>query len=261
MQNELFSVKNKKILITGASSGLGAHYAEVLAKAGAHLFLIARREEQLKNLVKSLNKENANVMYLSLDLTNLNLLQKSISELLNKINGVDVLINNAGYSPKIKKSVFELENSDWNDIFDINLKSMWYLTTIVANNMQLNKINGSIINISSTVANRTRIGNPLYGISKSAVISLTKKYAVEFAKYNIRVNSIAPGFFETDMNRHFIQTQQGKDFLEKTIPLGRKGNYDELNGALFLFASNASTYITGESIFVDGGYIANSISN
>nr|BFD32219.1 SDR family oxidoreductase [Pigmentibacter ruber] len=261
MQNELFSVKNKKILITGASSGLGAHYAEVLAKAGAHLFLLARRKENLQYIVTNLQKINPNIEYLVLDITNFDLLQKTIINLLDKINGIDVLINNAGYSPKIKKNVFDLEISDWDDIFDINLKSMWYLSNIVAKNMQLNTIKGSIINISSTVANRTRIGNPFYGIAKSAVVSLTKKYAVEFAKYNIRVNSIAPGFFETDMNRHFIQTQQGQEFLERTIPLGRKGNFDELNGVLFLFASSASSYITGECVFVDGGYITNSIPN
>ncbi len=260
MLNKLFSVKNKKILITGASAGLGAHYARILSQAGAHLILTGRREELLITLAKDLKNSNPNVSVVPFDILDFAIVEEKMQKIYDENHGIDVLINNAGFSPKIKKTVFDNNLSDWDQIIDTNLKSLWYLTKITAQDMQKRNISGSIINISSTVANRSRLGNPIYGISKEAVVSLTKKYALEFAKFNIRVNAIAPGFFETDMNQHFINTPQGQELINRTIPFSRIGSYDELNGTIFLLASNASSYITGECIYIDGGYIINSIS-
>lgn len=260
MISNIFSVKDKKILITGASAGLGAHYARILSQAGAHLILTGRREELLIKLAKEIETINTNVSIVPLDILDFATVEKKMQQIFDEKNGIDVLINNAGFSPKIKKTVFENNLSDWDQIIDTNLKSMWFLTKITAQDMQKRNIIGSIINISSTVANRSRLGNPIYGISKEAVVSLTKKYALEFAKFNIRVNAIAPGFFETDINRHFINSTQGQEVIARTIPFSRIGRYDELNGVIFLLASNASSYMTGECIYIDGGYIINSIS-
>lgn len=260
LQEDLFSVKNKKILVTGASSGLGAHYAKVLAQAGAYVILCARRKEHLLNVAKEIEQFSPYVRILVLDILQYQDVKSQVLELYNELNGIDVLINNAGFSPKIKKPFFENDTSDWDQILDTNLKALWLLTKITAEDMYKRGITGSIINISSTVANRTRLGNPIYGIAKAGVVSLTQKIALELAKYRIRVNAIAPGFFETDINSHFLQSSQGYDLISRTVPLARVGNYDELNGALFLLASNASSYITGECLYVDGGYITNAIT-
>lgn len=260
MQNKLFSVQSKKILITGASTGLGRHFAKTLAMAGAHVIVTARRESLLKELANEINSFSGKVTILPLDILDYKKVEHSLTELYNKIDGVDVLINNAGYSPKIKKPLFKTSLEDWDDILNTNLKALWHITNITAKSMSSKKIEGSVINISSTVANRTRMGNPIYGISKSAVASLTQKLSLEYSKYKIRVNAIAPGFFETDMNRNYILSPAGQDTIKRTIPLERIGNYSELEGVIFLLASNASTYITGECIFIDGGYVVNSVT-
>jgi NAD(P)-dependent dehydrogenase (short-subunit alcohol dehydrogenase family) len=260
MQNKIFSVKDKKILITGASTGLGRHFSRILVEAGAHVIACARRENLLQDLKNEVQDKIGKITILPLDILDYNSVDIKLTELFHRINGIDVLINNAGYSPKVKKPIFETNLDDWDEVFNTNLKALWNLTKITAKDMSTRKIQGSIINISSTVANRTRIGNPMYGISKTAVASLTQKLALEFAQYKIRVNAIAPGFFETDMNRNYILSPQGQETIKRTIPLERIGEYSELNGIIFLLSSNASTYITGECIFIDGGYVVNSVT-
>lgn len=260
MQNEIFSVKNKKILVTGATTGLGKHFACILAKAGASIIACGRKSNLLNELESEIKKDNGKINTFEFDLTNFDESEIILDKILKKFEGIDVIINNAGFSPKIKKQIFDIKLSDWDEILNINLKAIWHLSNIIAKDMVSRNISGSIINISSTVANRSRIGNPIYGISKSAVSSLTQKLSLEYSKYNIRVNAIAPGFFETDMNREYVLSPQGQETIKRTVPLGRTGNKNELNGAIFLLASNASSYITGECIYIDGGYIVNSIT-
>lgn len=260
MQNKLFSVKNKKILITGASSGLGRHFACILAKAGATVIACGRREHLLKELESEVKAEGGNIIPLPLDIVKFEESQTKLNELMKNLDGIDVLINNAGYSHKVKKILFESTLEDWDEIMNINLKAVWNCSNIVAKDMVTRNISGSIINISSTVANRTRLGNPMYGISKAAVSSLTQKLSLEYSKFKIRVNAIAPGFFETEMNQNFIQSPIGIDTIKRTIPLSRVGQPFELDGVIFLLASNASSYMTGECIFIDGGYVTNSIT-
>ncbi|WP_161597555.1 SDR family NAD(P)-dependent oxidoreductase [Fluviispira multicolorata] len=259
MQNKLFSVKNKKILITGASSGLGRHYALTLANAGAFVIVCGRREQLLNEVVNEIKANNGKAKMLILDVTKFKESEEKLKELYSQIEGVDILINNAGCTARVKRPILDVTLEDWDEIIDTNLKSVWNISNITAKYMHKYSIKGSIINISSTVANRARIGNSIYGISKSAVVSLTQKLALEYAQFGIRVNAIAPGFFETDINSAFVKSEAGQELLKRSIPVARKGEFDELNGALFLFASNASTYITGECLFVDGGYIINSI--
>ena len=260
MQNKLFSVKDKKILITGAGSGLGRHFTCLLANAGATVIACGRRKNLLDELEFEIKKNNGNIITLPIDLVNYNESENKINEILKQIDGIDVLINNAGYSPLVKKPTFENTVNDWDDIFNINLKTVWHISNLTAKDMSIRGTSGSIINISSTVANRSRIGNPMYGISKAAVASLTQKLALEYSKYKIRVNAIAPGFFETDINRNFLLSPLGKETISRTVPLERTGIPSELDGAIFLLASNASSYMTGECIFIDGGYITNSVT-
>jgi NAD(P)-dependent dehydrogenase (short-subunit alcohol dehydrogenase family) len=260
MQNKLFSVKDKKILITGATSGLGRHFACLLAKAGATVIACGRRKNLLNELELEIKKGNGNIILLPIDLIDYKGTENKLNEIFKQINGIDVLINNAGYSPTVKKPIFENTLNDWDEIININLKAVWHISNITAKDMSTRGIFGSIINISSTVANRTRLGNPMYGISKAAVASLTQKLSLEYSKYKIRVNAIAPGFFETEMNRTFLQSTLGQETIARTVPLARSGNPSELDGAIFLLASNASSYMTGECIFIDGGYITNSVT-
>ena len=157
MQNKLFSVKNKKILITGATTGLGRHFSCLLAKAGATVIACGRRENLLNELEIEIKGNNGKIITFPIDLINFNESENKLKKIFEKIDGIDVLINNAGYSPKVKKTIFENTLDDWDEILNINLKAVWHISNITAKDMSTRNIFGSIINISSTVANRYQV--------------------------------------------------------------------------------------------------------
>lgn len=253
----IFSVKNKVIVVTGASSGIGCHFSKVLAAAGAKIALGARRINKLAQLVDEISKNKGIAHLHELDVTNLNSIKKFVISIKEKLGPIDVLINNAGIDSR--KNLFETEEMDWTPVIDTNLKGLVFTTQVVAKQMIENNRKGSIINISSvsdTLAFKD--GNPAYMASKAGVAHFTHLSALQLAAANIRVNAIAPGVFKTEINEDLFDTDVSRA-LEPKIPLQRFGNLDDLNGALLLLCSDASQYMTGTILRVDGGLCINKL--
>ena len=248
---DIFSLKNKVALVTGASSGLGRHFAKTLSSAGAELILASRSLEKLKDLKKQL-RGKASVI--QLDVNNKESVINLVSEV-EKINGkVDILVNNAGISEP--KKFKDLTEESWLRIIETNLNGAFRVAKATSDMMIKNKNKGSIINIASILGVRVGLNLTSYASAKAALIQLTKSMALELARSNIRVNAIAPGYILTNLNKDFFNTKEGKGYIEK-IPMRRLGLEKELDGALLLLASDASNFMTGSVIAVDGGHLVN----
>ena len=246
----MFSLTNKTILITGASGGIGLHAAKLFLNFGAKVIITARRKNELEKQCNRINNKNLN--FYTMDVTKKDNINKSIDNIINKHKKIDVLVNNAGIT--VSKEFFEHNNKDWSEVIDTNLSGSWFTSQLVAKEMsKMDKnISKCIINITSIASyiNLPRV--PAYIASKSALSQLTKYMAMELSKYNIRVNSISPGFFPTELSADYFKTERGLKTIKK-IPLNRVGNLNELDGALILLASDLSSYMTGAEIVVDGG--------
>lgn len=244
-------LSGKVALVTGASSeGFGAHFAQVLAGAGAEVVVAARRRERLDALVASLPDGHARAV--ALDVTD----AASIDAALAEAGPVDILINNAGVTRNAP--ALDQAEADWDAVIDTNLKGAWLVATAVARGMRDRSSGGSIVNIASITALRQSQWIAPYAISKAGVIQLTKQLALELARYDIRVNAIAPGYFATDLNRGFFETEPGKALI-KRIPSRRLGEYGDLDGPLLLLASDASRHMTGSVLAVDGGHLLSAL--
>ncbi len=247
----LFSVKDKIILITGAASGIGYHFAKTLAQAGAKVAMCGRRIDKLNKVVTEINNSGGTAIPFKLDVTLAPNIKNVIKEIENQLGPIDCLINNAGVDAR--KNIFETSEADWQPVIDTNLKDLVLVTQAVAARMVENKKPGSIINISSVSdVLAFKGGNPAYMLSKAGVSHFTHLLALELANVNIRANAIAPGVYRTEINDDLFDTELSKA-LETKIPLLRFGNLEDLNGALFLLCSDASKYMTGTIIRVDGG--------
>jgi NAD(P)-dependent dehydrogenase (short-subunit alcohol dehydrogenase family) len=243
------SVKDKRILITGASSGLGQHFAKVLAADGARLILAARRLDRLQAFADTLDCETAPDC-IRLDVTD----AVSRRDIAARLENLDVLINNAGIvrpSPAIEHTA-----DDWDAVMDTNLNGMFFLSQALF--PALRKTQGSIINVASILGLRQAGGIVSYTVSKAGVIQLSKSLALEWARYGVRVNALAPGYIETEFNSDFWQTQAGQALI-KRIPQRRLGQLTDLDGPLLLLCSDASRYMTGSALVVDGGHLVNTL--
>jgi NAD(P)-dependent dehydrogenase (short-subunit alcohol dehydrogenase family) len=246
-------LSGKTALITGASSGFGAHFASVLAAARANVILAARRKEALDKVATEIrNQSAATVVTINMDVTD----SASVTAALEAISSVDVLINNAG----VVRSVAALDQSeeDWDDVIDTNLKGVFMVAQAAAKVMRASKKGGSIINVASILGVR-QAGSVLpYAVSKAGVIQMTKVLALELARYDIRVNALVPGYFDTDLNREFWHTEAGQALIRR-VPQRRLGNLADLDGPLLLLASDASRFMTGSVLAVDGGHLVGSL--
>lgn len=243
------SVANKRVLITGASSGLGQHFAKTLAAEGAQLILAARRLDRLQAFADTLSCSVA-PLCLPFDVTD----ATSHAELVKHIDTLDVLINNAGIVRE--SSAAKHSSEDWDAVLDTNLKGMFFLAQSLLPALQVN--GGSIINVASILGLRQAGGVVSYAVSKAGVIQLSKTLALEWARYGIRVNALAPGYIETEINADFWQSDAGKA-LVKRIPQRRLGQLEDLDGPLLLLCSDASRYMTGSVLVVDGGHLVNTL--
>jgi NAD(P)-dependent dehydrogenase (short-subunit alcohol dehydrogenase family) len=253
--NTLFSLEQKTVLITGASSGLGQHFARVLSQAGATVILAARRIDKLQEIVHELDQLGKKAFAVEMDVTN----QKSVKncfDAIQSIANIDVLINNAGVS--VTKPLLDQTEEDFDFVMDTNLKGMWLVATEAARRMRENKISGSIVNIASILGERVAGGVAPYAISKAGVIQATKVMALELARYGIRINAILPGYIVTDLNREFLSSELG-DKLRSRIPTRRFGELDDLNGPLLLLASDAGKAMSGSCLVVDSGHLVSSL--
>ncbi len=249
----VFDLNGRRAIVTGASRGLGRHFALTLARAGAEVVLAARGINRLQEAVEEVEEFGGCGAAIHLDVTDEKSVKTCVETAENLLGPIDILVNNAGIA--VTKPLLKHTGEDWNSVLDTNLKGIWFMGQEVARRMVHHGRGGSIINIASVLGFRGISQLPGYCASKGGIINLTRAMAVELVPHGIRVNAIAPGYIETDMNRQFFTTQAGQRLI-KGIPQRRLGQVEDLDGALLLLASDASRYMTGSVITVDGGQSA-----
>ena len=240
----------KVALVTGASSGLGRRFALVLARAGAKVGVAARRTDRLAELVGEIESFDGRAVPIPLDVTEVASVRAAVATAETELGPIGVLVNNAGLI--VAKPLLDHDLDDWTRVVDTNLKGAWLMAQEVARHMVRLGHGGSIINIGSILGLATRPMVPSYCAAKAGVIHLSRAMALELAPHKIRVNAIAPGFFESEMTHDYLASNSGRAMAAR-IPLKRTGAVEELDGALLLLASDASSYMTGAVITVDGG--------
>jgi NAD(P)-dependent dehydrogenase (short-subunit alcohol dehydrogenase family) len=246
-----FNVTGQVALVTGASSGIGQHFAEVLAAAGAKVALAARRADRLAELARDIESRGGQCLPVSCDVTDRESIVAAIAAAEDRLGPLSVLVNNAGVV--VSKPLFEHSEADWDYVIDTNLKGAWLAAREFAHHAVEHKRPGRIINIASVLGLRTIGQVPAYCAAKAGLIHLTHVLAMELARHRILVNALAPGYVETDFNRAFFKTEAGQRLISR-IPLKRIGQPEDLDGALLFLASPASAYVTGAVISVDGGH-------
>jgi NAD(P)-dependent dehydrogenase (short-subunit alcohol dehydrogenase family) len=251
-----FDVRGKVALVTGASSGLGDNFARMLAAEGAIVAAAARRTERLEALVADIAKAGGKAFVVPMDVSDPKSVEAGFAAIVAKAGAPAIIVNNAGVA-QAKPSI-ELTESDWRGVLDTNLDGVWRVATHGAKAMLAAGKGGSIINIASVLGMRVATNLLAYATAKAAVIQMTEALALEWARYGIRVNAIAPGYIETEMNRGFFQTDAGQAMV-KRVPQRRIGDPSVLDGALLLLASDAGAYMTGSTVVVDGGHVVNSL--
>lgn len=250
-------LEGRRALVTGASTGLGLHFAEVLAAAGAEVVLAARRVDKLQAEAERLRAGGARVHCVALDVTDGQSVKDAFADAEAELGGpVDILVNNAGVSGD--SFFLNLEEEEWDFVVDTNLKGAYLVAREMAQRLVAAKQGGSIINIASILGFRVAAVLAPYCASKAGLVHLTKAMALELARYRIRVNAIAPGYIETDINRGYFDTEPGQKMLAR-IPMKRLGEKQELAGPLLLLASDAGAYMTGSVIEVDGGHLCSTL--
>jgi NAD(P)-dependent dehydrogenase (short-subunit alcohol dehydrogenase family) len=249
----VYDLSGKTALVTGASSGLGAHFAAVLADRGANLVLAARRMQTLEQLAAELRfNARGTVVAMPLDVTD----PASVSRAFESLGAIDILVNNAG----VVRSAPALEQSeaDWDEVMDTNLKGVFLVAQAAAKAMRASGKGGSIINVASILGVRQASAVLPYGVSKAGVIQMTKVLALELARFKVRVNALVPGYFDTELNREFWSTEAGQALIRR-VPQRRLGRPSDLDGPLLLLASDASSFMTGSVLAVDGGHLVSGL--
>lgn len=253
---ELFNLQAKHVLVTGASSGLGRHFAGFLASAGAKVTLAARREGALAQTVEGIRAANGQAQSVVMDVTDAGGIGRAFERAEEGFGPVAVLVNNAGVTAT--RAALDLDEASWDQVIDTNLKGVWLTAQEAARRMVRHGAGGSIVNIASILGLRVAGGVAPYAVSKAGVVQMTKALALEWARHGIRVNALAPGYIETELNSDFFASDAGKALI-KRIPQRRLGKAGELDGALLLLASDAGSYMTGSVIAVDGGHLVSGL--
>ena len=252
----LFRLDARHALVTGASSGLGRHFAGVLAAAGARVTVAARREAALDETVQGMRTTGGEAGSVRMDVTDAGSVERAFTQAEAQFGPVDILINNAGVTGT--RAALDMTDSDWSSVIDTNLKGSWVVAQHAARRMVHHGIGGAIVNIASILGERVAGGVAPYAISKAGVIQMTKALALEWARHKIRVNALAPGYIETDLNEAFFTSDAGRALIRR-IPQRRLGEARELDGALLLLASDAGSYMTGSVLAVDGGHLVSGL--
>jgi NAD(P)-dependent dehydrogenase (short-subunit alcohol dehydrogenase family) len=245
-----FDLTGRVAFITGASSGLGAHAARVLARHGAVVAIAARRVEKLDALAAEIEREGGRAHRVALDVTDEASAAAAIAGTAKHLGPIRILINNAG----VTKSIWftAMTQADWRDVLSVNLDGVFRVGQAAARHMQEHRQGGSIVNIASALGIASDKKVSAYMASKAAVIHLTRAMALELARDNIRVNALAPGYFLSELTESFLTSAEGKKALEK-YPMRRAADLRELDGPLLLLASDAGSYVTGSVLVADGG--------
>ena len=246
------SLHGKTALVTGASSGLGQHFARVLANAGAKVVLAARRLDRLQQVEAEIRAEGGQAFAVALDVTDRASITKAFDAAEAALGPVTILVNNAGVPAG--SYFLEMSESDWRSVLDVNLDGVFRVGQEAAQRMSERRSGGSIVNVASITAFGVLKAIAAYSASKAAVVSLTKSMALELARDRIRVNALAPGYFSTELNDAFLTSDAGRRLLSR-VPMERAGRVEELDGPLLLLASDAGAFMTGSVITIDGGHM------
>ena len=247
-----FSLENKVALITGGSSGLGKMMALALAKAGAFVWIASSRDNADETL-QEIKQQGSNGSFVQVDVTSSDALEKIVSQILKESNSIDILVNAAGIN--LRTSAEELTLNEWQKTIDINLTAPFYLSQLVADTMKKNNW-GRIINIASLQSLRAFDNSIPYGASKGGVMQLTRALAQAYSKDGILVNAIAPGFFRTNLTESLFQDPDKLEALANKTMMGRNGEEKDIFGISVFLCSDANSYVTGQTVFLDGGFSA-----
>ena len=253
--SDLFDLSGRIALVTGASQGLGRRFATVLAEHGAALGLAARQLDKLAELEREIADGGGRVASVALDVTDRASIERAVAGIEAALGPIDVLINNAGVA--VSKGVLEQTEADWDKVVGTNLKGAFFVAQAVAKRMVERgpkpAWGGNIVNIASVLALDVVGHLAPYAASKGGLWQLTRTMALELARHEVRVNALAPGYIVTEINREFLETGAAGERMKQRIPQRRFGTPEDLDGALLLLASNASRYMTGSIVVLDGG--------
>lgn len=253
MPMDNFSLANKVALVTGGNRGLGRTFALALAKAGADVVVVGRDENRNQQVVAEIEQLGRKGVGLATDLQKIEAIEQMVSQVVDRFGKIDILVNNAGISST--NLALEVTEEEWDKVMDLNVKSLFFCSQAVAKQMKAQE-SGKIINIASIVGAVGDVGISPYTASKGAVINLTKSLALEWARHGIQVNAIGPAYIETEMNEVELSVPKVREKIVSKTPMRRLGDPKELEGAILLLASDASSFMTGQTIFVDGGWLA-----
>lgn len=254
--DQLFDLTGKVAIVTGASRGLGQYFARALARAGADLVITSRTLASLDTFQQELAQTGRRVLPLALDVTQFESIQAMMAEVFQAFGRIDILVNNAGCN--IRKPALEVTWDDWNTILDTNLRGSFFVAQAAARHM-VSQQYGRIINIGSVTSVCGYAGLGPYGASRGGIKQLTMSLADDWGPHGITVNCLAPGWFKTAQNEVLYENRQWVDYLVDRIPLKRPGEPHDLDGALLFLASDASAYVTGQTLLVDGGISGGSV--
>lgn len=250
-----FRLDGQVALVTGASSGLGAHFAELLARCGARVALGARRIDKLQPLVERIGGLGGGARALMLDVADPASVTRCFDEL-HEWGAVDIVVNNAGVT--VTKPLLQQTVADWDTVIDTNLKGCWLVATEAARRMMSAGRGGCIVNVASILGLRVAGGVAPYAVSKAGVIQATKAMALELARFSVRVNALLPGYVVTDLNREFLESEAGRK-LQARIPSRRFSALEDLDGPMLLLASRAGGAMSGSIVAVDRGHLVSSL--
>jgi 3-oxoacyl-[acyl-carrier protein] reductase len=251
--SELFDLTGRVALVTGASSGLGVQFARALADNGASVALVARRADRLSALRDELEARGGRAVAIEADATDRAAMLRAFDTAEAALGTVTILVNNAGVAQKALRAT-DVSPEEWRRVLSLDMDAVFYWAQEAARRMLAAKKQGAIVNIASVLGFGVSKGVAAYATAKASVIQITKSLAVELAFKGVRVNAIAPGWFVTEINDKYLESEAGKQLI-RDIPMGRFGEAGDLDGALLLLASNAGRYITGATIVVDGGQV------
>lgn len=249
-------LRGRTALVTGASQGLGAHFARTLAASGARVAVAARKRPDCEALCEAIAAAGGTAIALTLDVTSPDSARAAVEAVVAEWGRLDILVNNAGVTTTTPLA--EQDEAMWDRIMDTNLKGAFLMGQAAARAMAADGKGGAIVNVASILGHRVAGHVAAYCASKSGLVQLTRSMALEWARHKVRANALCPGYVETDLNRDFFASAAGAA-LVKRIPYRRLGRMADLDGPLLFLCSDASAYVTGTSVVVDGGHLVSSL--